>query len=433
MTTPNGMIDLNPKQTSIRNHIFKVATKCFELYGSVQIDTPVVEMLSTVNNLYGGDFNKQVFMLEDKKDGDSSDPSESAMLLRYDLTVPLCRYVNSLNLKQFKRHQIGKVYRKDHAQVSKGRYREFYQMDFDIVGSSENNIYDIEMIDCLTNVMNKLIGIENVIIKLNHRGIVNSLLEYSGVPNNLVKQVSSILDRLDKMEFKDIYDELTNLIGANSSQVLFTIYENKLGIEELMTTIKVDQNTKDCVTQILSFKPNLVFDPFLIRGMDYYTGIIYEVTYINKEIMPFTICAGGRYDNMIGSFGGQNVPAIGMSLGVERIAKILEKISECENLPQMYDVYVATVCKTSLTTITTEQMLLCSELRSIGLRVLTTHIKEQVFKRHLDNVFNNNIPYMVIIGDKELETDTISIKNISTREQILIKRSELKEYFKNKF
>jgi len=212
MANPNGMIDLDPYQTAIRNHIFNVSDKCFKTRGSVQIDTPAIEMFQTVQNLYGGDFNKQVFMLENDnnycKNNNEEKYIDTRMLLRYDLTVPLCRYISSNAIKQFRRHQIGKVYRKDHAQISKGRFREFYQMDFDIIGQSEENIYDIEMIDTLCDVMEKLIGLNNVTIKINHKSIVNSLLDYSKILDENRQQTCSILDRLDKVKFDDMKKEL---------------------------------------------------------------------------------------------------------------------------------------------------------------------------------------------------------------------------------
>lgn len=427
MASPNGMIDLDPYQTAIRNHIFKVANKCFETRGSVQIDTPAVEMFQTVQNLYGGDFNKQVFMLDDNepKENEEVKTVDTRMLLRYDLTVPLCRYVSSKNLKQFRRHQIGKVYRKDHAQISKGRFREFYQMDFDIIGNSEANIYDFEMVDTLCDVMDKLIGLNNVVIKINHRGIVSALLNFAQIPIELRQQTCSILDRLDKVKFCDVQAELMSLIGDTSTGLLSVVYEDT-SFDRINSLLTLDS---DVLKQLIRFRPCLQFDPFLIRGMDYYTGIIFEVGYLNKEIMPFTISAGGRYDNMIGSFGSGDVPAIGMSLGIERIAKILEHTYLKDHVAQQYDIYVATICKTIDENITFEQMKLCSELRSAGFRVLTTHIKEQKFKRHFDSVLGRNIRFMVILGDQEMQNNTISIKNIETKEQISINRTELINYF----
>lgn len=432
MSNPNGMIDLDPQQTAIRNHIFSIANKCFEARGSVQIDTPAIEMFQTVKNLYGGDFNKQVFTLDDNepKDNEETKTIDTRMLLRYDLTVPLCRFVSSRNIKQFRRHQIGKVYRKDHAQVSKGRFREFYQMDFDIIGNSDGNIYDFEMIDTLCDVMDKLIGLGDVVIKINHRGIVSALLDYANVSIELRQQVCSILDRLDKVKFQDIQTELISIIGDQSVGLLSVVYENP-SFEVISKLLNLDTNVLNCMQQLFKFKQCLVFDPFLIRGMDYYTGIIFEVGYTHKEIMPFTISAGGRYDNMIGSFGGESIPAIGMSLGIERIAKILEQTTMKDCVYQLYDIYVATVCKTIDENITFEQMKLCSELRTKGYRVLTTHIKEQKFKRHLDNVFNNNIKCMLILGDNELKNNSISIKNMDTRDQITVNRSELLTYLTN--
>jgi histidyl-tRNA synthetase len=447
---PTGMIDLDEKQMEIRNRIFNIANKCFLARGSVQIETPAIEMFSTIKNLYGGDFNKQVFTLDGGETEEIND-MDNKMLLRYDLTVPLCRYVSSNALRQFKRHQIGKVYRKDHAQISKGRFREFYQMDFDIVGNSDCHIYDIEIIDCICDVMNKLLGLENVIIKINHKCVVISLLNCANVQEEVRTSVCSILDRLDKVKFSEIEDELLTITSENSVQILKNIY-NTFGINNfdqksillLNDVLKFDDATLENLMTLSQFKENLAkrlnspilisFDPFLIRGMDYYTGILFEVGYTNKEIMPFTICAGGRYDNMIEKFNEIHTPAIGMSIGIERVARILEQTYFASRKPQnKYDIYVATISKTIDRAVTIEQMNICSELREYGYRVLTTHIKEQKFNRHFENVFKESIPFMVIIGDSELKSNTIAIKNITTKEQIVIPRANLISYFQDIF
>ena len=164
--TPLGTRDLFGKDLLVREKIFDIAKKCFRLRNAVQLDTPVVELYTLVKNLYGDEFTKLVYKLND---GGGDD-----LILRYDLTVPLARYVATNGLKSFRRYQIGKVYRRDDPQISKGRYREFYQMDFDIIGDDQETcIYDTEILDLMVELLDKLIGCGTYSIKINHREILS--------------------------------------------------------------------------------------------------------------------------------------------------------------------------------------------------------------------------------------------------------------------
>lgn len=418
---PAGMIDLEPKHLALRKHIFNIAEKCFTLRGAKQIETPAIELLSTVTNLYGEEFDKLVYTL----DQDADDESKQKLIMRYDLTVPLARYIGSNGLKSLKRFQIGKVYRRDTPQIQKGRYREFYQCDFDIVGNDDGSyVYDLEMLETLHDVLDQLINCKKIVIKLNHREIVNNILIYASIPVDKILTVCSTLDKLDKKTWSEISAEL---VDKKISNDCITILENlmlelfdKTNDEKLK--ILTDKNilsepVLNNMMAIMTFinlmnYNNFILEPFLIRGMDYYTGIIYEAQYIDSSIMPFTIAAGGRYDNMMEKFShAGKIPSIGMSLGIERIAKILEQTFEMIEPP--YDVYIASIGKN----MAPYKIQIASELRKHNIMSTMSHLNDQKMRHQMDVVFEKKIPVMVIIGTSELETKTVTIKNILTKTQ----------------
>lgn len=418
---PAGMIDLEPKHLALRKHIFNIAEKCFTLRGAKQIETPAIELLSTVTNLYGEEFDKLVYTL----DQDADDESKQKLIMRYDLTVPLARYIGSNGLKSLKRFQIGKVYRRDTPQIQKGRYREFYQCDFDIVGNDDGSyVYDLEMLETLHDVLDQLINCKKIVIKLNHREIVNNILIYASIPVDKILTVCSTLDKLDKKTWSEISAELVDKKITNDC---ITILENlmlelfdKTNDEKLK--ILTDKNilsepVLNNMMAIMTFinlmnYNNFILEPFLIRGMDYYTGIIYEAQYIDSSIMPFTIAAGGRYDNMMEKFShAGKIPSIGMSLGIERIAKILEQTFEMIEPP--YDVYIASIGKN----MAPYKIQIASELRKHNIMSTMSHLNDQKMRHQMDVVFEKKIPVMVIIGTSELETKTVTIKNILTKTQ----------------
>lgn len=408
MSTPTGTRDLNNNEVALRNQIFNIATTILKKRNAHQIDTPVIELLSTVNTLYGGEFDKLVYKLSDKdKEKDNN------LLLRYDLTVPFARYVGEHGLQKFKRFQYGKVYRRDTPQIGRGRYREFYQLDYDIAGDDNgSNINDYEMLETLSELLDTIIGKNTYTVKLNHKDIVIKMLSDLHIEESKFSDVFCALDKLDKRTFDEIEDELKLSISEHQCLMLKQLYEsNNIEneyIKEIMTFLQCLNIT------------NYIFDPFLIRGMDYYTGIIYEVTYNDKDVMPSTISAGGRYDNMIEIFSNKGkIPAIGLSLGIDRIVKIL-KFDNSDETPQIF------VASTG-DNMSVERAILSAELRRYGYSVVTADTETSKLKRQLTDVlqkYSDNIPVMIIIGENELETNTITIKNMKTREQFIINRCE---------
>lgn len=392
----------------------------------------VAELYETVTNLYGEEFDKLVYTLNIPEQEDDRQEKQK-LILRYDLTVSLARYVSSYNLKQFRRYQIGKVYRRDNPQIQKGRYREFYQCDFDIIGDDQNsNTYDLEMISTMHDILDKLVGKTNVVININHKNIVLHILKMAHVPEKLFGPVCSALDKLDKKIFSDIVPELKEKgLSEESINKLNHMYQSAY---DPSCDNSLDPKTMQTMKTIIKFTndmhyKNFVTDPFLIRGLDYYTGIVYEATYNDLNIMQTSIASGGRYDKMIEKFTGSSIPAIGMSLGVERIAKILEMTQPLfSSYKPSFDVYIASIGESSHI----EKIKLCSELRSLGVKATMSHIAAQKMRHQFDIIFEYNIPYMITIGETEIQNNTIRIKNIKNKKQCDVAREKGINYFSQK-
>lgn len=436
---PAGMVDLDQNDMIIRNYIFDIAKKELLLRDAIQIETPVMELYSTVESLYGDEFNKLVYTLND--DGNK-------LIMRYDMTVPLARYVGINGLLKFRRFQYGKVYRKDTPQISKGRLREFYQFDYDIVGDDQQSgINDLEMLETLNTILSNLLGKNTFTIKFNYKSIVTTILTHCGIPNELFKQVFSTIDKLDKKLWEDIVSELYEK-GLDKKMIekleyLHSCFNTELKqVDEqfkiLDNSIDLDSNIKHYLNTIILFfsrmkLTNFKLDPFLIRGMDYYTGLLFEVTYNDSIILESTIAAGGRYDNMIGNFSNKalSIPAIGMSLGVERIAKILEQTSlKSKTKRQCPDIYVATIGENMIV----ERVALCSELRDMGYCAVMSDLLNPKMRSQFTSVFEDYsdiIPVMVCIGNKEIVEGMLTVKDVRHSIQKTLKKDEALEFIRD--
>ena len=334
----NGMKDILPQEMQIRDYLIALVKETYRSFGFTPIETPVVESLANLTSKQGGDNEKLIFKimkrgqklnLENAKTED--DLADSG--LRYDLTVPLVRYysnhANELP-KPFKALQIGPVFRADRPQ--KGRFREFYQCDIDILGEP-GNLAEIELILATTTLLGK-IGFEGFTVHINDRKILKAMAAYSGFPAEAVDQVFITLDKMDKIGKDGVAEELTsNGFSQEAVDTYLALFreleEQEDGIsylgEKLAGTLEpgTAENLKtivDSVRKTSSVNFDLKFDPTLVRGMSYYTGTIFEI-----EIAGLGCSAGGggRYDEMVGKFTNMATPACGFSIGFERIITIL--------------------------------------------------------------------------------------------------------------
>ena len=429
--TPCGMRDFSTEDVKIRQNIFNKVRSLFELRGGCEIDTPAAELMTTVEGIYGEEFNKLVY----KTGEDSSEP----LLLRYDLTVPLARYINSNGLSVFRRFQIGKVYRKDHPQADKGRFREFYQCDFDIVGTDNNlMIHDTEILDLLNNCLNVLLG-NTYKILINHRQIVYRILELVGIDENKYNDICPTLDKMDKKPWDEIVTELVNVrkLTDKNIQVLTSIKNNidtfnGSNINLLNYMMEQEYVRKDTYDELsllfenlemLNIEENFTFNPFLIRGLDYYTGIIYEAVYNDSTIMPSSIASGGRYDKMLGKIGTRgDIPAIGMSLGIERLVVILETINP--SLKSAFIKYPLVYITSAGKNMMKNRIKLCTCLRNNGVFAIMPNKENVKMGANFKEVFDNNIKYMAILGENEIKTDTVTLKDIIKKEETVLNRNE---------
>lgn len=443
---PKGTRDFSPVEMARRNYIFDTISEVFTLYGFRPIETPAMENLSTLLGKYGDEGDKLLFKILNSGDWMSKtsqeylDNKDSVKLtsqvsekgLRYDLTVPFARYVvqhrNEIQFP-FKRYQIQPVWRADRPQ--KGRYREFYQCDADVVGSN-SLINEVELLQIVDEVFSRL-GI-NVIIKLNNRKVLAGIAEYIGVPDKII-DITVAIDKLDKIGMAAVEAELAErglsveaieklrpILGISGtvyerleqlSQILAGSKTGTLGVEELKDVVNL--------TKMLGLRSELDLDVSLARGLNYYTGTIIEVK--AKDVAIGSITGGGRYDNLTGIFGMTGVSGVGISFGADRIYDVLNTL----------DLYPEST--TSATTVmfanlgekeSAKALSIASGLRKSGISAEvypdTTKMKKQM--AYADNC---NIPYVAIIGSEELDNGTITLKNMKTGEQSVIPESGISE------
>ncbi|KAG2316267.1 hypothetical protein Bca52824_019389 [Brassica carinata] len=326
---PKGTRDFAKEQMIVREKAFSIIQNVFKKHGATALDTPVFELRETLMGKYGED-SKLIY--------DIADQGGELCSLRYDLTVPFARYVAMNGIVSFKRYQIAKVYRRDNP--SKGRYREFYQCDFDIAGLSEPMGPDFEVVKILTELLDKL-EIGDYVVKLNHRKLLDGMLEICGVPAEKFRTICSSIDKLDKQSFEQVKKEMVEEKGLSSeiADRIGSFVKEKGAPMELLTKLReegseflANNSSKEALDELsIMFEAlerskcshRIVFDLSLARGLDYYTGVIFEAVCKGAEVG--SIAAGGRYDNLIGMFGSKQVPAVGMSLGIERVFNIMEE------------------------------------------------------------------------------------------------------------
>ncbi len=333
-----GMKDILPREMQIRDYLISLIKDTYASFGFTPIETPAVENIANLSSKQGGENEKLIFKILKRGEKLNLETAQSEADLadgglRYDLTVPLVRFYsnNAASLPSpFKALQIGPVWRADRPQ--KGRFRQFYQCDIDILGEP-GNLAEIELILATTTTMGK-IGFKNFKIKINDRRILKAMAAYSGFPEEEYDSVFIILDKMDKIGLDGVTEELIKARYAQESVDKYV--ELFKGIEEADDGLayvagKIQDNLEDGVKESLGeiissvnstkeYSFDVVFDPTLVRGMSYYTGTIFEI-----EVPEFgsSVGGGGRYDKMVGKFTGQDTPACGFSIGFERIVTIL--------------------------------------------------------------------------------------------------------------
>jgi histidyl-tRNA synthetase len=427
-----GARDFLPAQMIIRGKAFDLITSVFKKHGAVEIDTPVFELKETLMGKYGED-SKLIY--------DLNDQGGELLSLRYDLTVPFARYMATHNLTSLKRYHIGKVYRRDNPQMSKGRFREFFQCDFDIAGGNYGiMIPDAEVIKIVVEILTQL-PIGNFNIKINHRLLLDSMVEICGIGNDKYKLVCSSIDKLDKEEWEQVRDELINVKGVTEEQAdklkNFVVLKDKpkILLEKLLTMKEFLENEKgkkalDEMTllidylQILEVEKYCTFDLSLARGLDYYTGLIYETVLTDTDEVG-SISGGGRYDNLIGMFSGKQIPAVGVSIGIERIFNILEK--HYKNDDTLRSSYTEVLVCAAGKNLTKERYKIINELWNNGINAEILYNENPRMDKQLDYGLNNKIPFMIFIGENELKENKVKIKCLANSQELTVDRDKMVE------
>ena len=447
---PQGTRDFGPDVVRKRNYIFNTIRNVFELYGFQPLETPAMENLETLMGKYGEEGDKLIFkILNNGLDNPEKEKQVREDLeiilkgknvkgiteraLKYDLTIPFARYVamnHNLLSFPFKRYQIQPVWRADRPQ--KGRYREFYQCDADVVGSN-SLLNEVELALIYHQVFTQL-GIKSYELKINHRKILAGLAELCGGAEKM-NDIAVAIDKLDKIGVVKVKDELKQK-GLNEKQL--SIIEKYLAIEgsnsekinELNNLIgstesgrKGIEEIESIVTELTTHSSQLTIDPTLARGLNYYTGIIFEAK-APVEVKIGSIGGGGRYDDLTGLFGVPNIPGVGISFGVDRIYDVMEEL----NLFPA-DVHVGTqVLFFNLGENESKVAFeLMQQLRNKNVRCELYH-ENVKFDKQFKYAEKKNIPYAVIIGSKELEEKTCTIKNLLQNSQQTISQQELLNY-----
>ena len=448
---PQGTRDFSAEVVRKRNFIFSVIRNVFELYSFQPLETPAMENLDTLMGKYGEEGDKLIFKIlnnginnekniEKSKVGfekllegkSSSDITERA--LKYDLTIPFARYVAMNHTKltfPFRRYQIQPVWRADRPQ--KGRYREFTQCDADVVGSL-SLLNEVEFANIYHEVFIQL-GLKNYELKINSRKILVALAELCGGADKMI-DITIAIDKLDKIGLEKVKEELEQR-GLNIDQVkIIESYLNITGTnEEKLTQIKsltgllpIGKEGIDEVEFLFNQtkNTNLTIDFTLARGLNYYTGIIFEAK-APGEVKMGSIGGGGRYDDLTGLFGVPNIPGVGISFGVDRIYDVLEELNL---FPQ--DVQVSTKALFFNMGETESQFAfgIMQKLRSSGIACELYHEASKITKQ-FTYAEKKNIPFVIIIGSKEIEEKNCAVKNLATGNQEIVPFERLADYLKS--
>lgn len=428
---PKGTRDSDPEQMSIREKCFDLIKGVFLRHGAVGIDTPVFERKEILTGKYGED-SKLIY--------DLADQGGEMLSLRYDLTVPFARFLAMHKITNIKRYHIARVYRRDNPAMNRGRFREFYQCDYDIAGTYAQMVPDSEAIKVLSEVLTSL-NIGPFKIKLNHRKLLDGLMAVCGVPATKFRSICSAIDKLDKEPWDAVESEMVNQKGLDKEVAArIGTYVTRppgrpkdfLAELEQDSLLSTHQGAKEAFEDLrlmfnyceaLGCLDYVSFDLSLARGLDYYTGVIYEAMLTDTDRVG-SIAAGGRYDGLIGMFSGTTVPAVGVSIGIERILTILEEMErERQGIIRSTktEVLVASIGSNLLH----ERMLLCAELWRNDVYAEFLYDLAPKPKKQMDHALENKIPFVLWIGESEIAAGEVKLKDMEQHTEEIVKRHEI--------
>ncbi len=419
--TLSGFMELLPNEQVLFNQMVDKIRSSYEKFGFLPIDTPVIESSEVLLAKAGGETEKQLYTFTK---GDSN------LTLRFDLTVPLAKYVaeyyNQITFP-FRRYQIGKVYRGERAQ--RGRFREFYQCDIDIIGDGELNIINDAEIPAIMHETFKNLGLENFSIHINNRKILNGLFEAANVKEKSV-DIMRTIDKIEKIGketviaiFKDDYkmeeDSINTIVSfieidGTTDEKIKKLED--LGIDNELYKKGIEE-LKEVVKHIRLFNvPDEAFeiDLSIARGLDYYTGTVYE-TFLNDYKSIGSICSGGRYNDLAGYYTDKELPGVGMSIGLTRLFFILNDIGLIKTDKKS----ISDVLVISMIDDLSKSIEVANELRNAGINT-EIYFDNKKIKAKFKYADKLNIPYVIVIGEDEIKSGMFTIKNMQegTQEQL---------------
>ena len=449
---PKGTRDFSPAEMACRNYIFDTVKSIFKKYGYAPLETPAMENLTTLLGKYGDEGDKLLFKILNSGEAfagvDAEELSHSNALslkvcekgLRYDLTVPFARYVvqhqNEITFP-FKRFQIQPVWRADRPQ--KGRYREFYQCDVDVIGS-QSQINELELVQIADEVFRKLDI--NVCIKINNRKVLQGLAEIIGHPDKLV-DITVAIDKIDKIGLQAVKEELAERgIDSDGIAILEPILQmqgtNREKLSAIRTVLAGSSTTSGCSTasevglkgvdeleelfnyiESANIKQKVEIDLSLARGLNYYTGAIFEVKALDFQIG--SICGGGRYDNLTGIFGLPNISGVGISFGADRIYDVLKGL---DKFPKDAIEGTKLLFSNMGSAETAYALPIAAQLRSQGISC-EIYPDNTKLKKQFDYATKKGIRYFAIIGEDEIKAGEVTLKDLTTGTQQRVPKEEL--------
>ncbi|MFQ8661875.1 MAG: histidine--tRNA ligase [Clostridia bacterium] len=420
-----GFMELLPNEQILFNQIKETIEKTYKKFGFLPIDTPVVELAEILLAKAGGETEKQIYRFQ-KGDTD--------LALRFDLTVPLAKYVakNYGNLSfPFRRYQIGKVYRGERAQ--KGRYREFYQCDIDIIGDGKLGLINDAEIPSIIYTIFRDLGFKDFTIRINNRRILNGIFESINQKENS-EEILRIIDKIEKIGKNSVIEEFEK-IGLNEEQIqkIIDFIEIQGTSDEKIEKLEglgiqneiFNQGVRELKTVIENVRlfgvpeENFNVDLTIARGLDYYTGTVYE-TFLNEYRELGSVCSGGRYENLAEYYTNKNLPGVGVSIGLTRLFSKLNEL----NIIKADKKSVAEILIIPMVEDLKEPIKLATKLRNAGINT-EIYLNEKKIKAKFKYADKLEIPYVIVIGEDEIKENVVTIKNMKTGEEVKASNNEI--------
>ncbi len=388
--TPKGMRDIGPEEMFVREEVISKIRTTFQSYGYRPIETPAMEYLETMRAKAGQEVDKQIFVIDGDEYG-----------LRFDLTVPLARFAASADVpKPFKRYAIDVVWRKEEPQ--RGRFREFYQADADIIGSGSMRC-EAELLSLARDVCIAF-GFDKPKIMLNNRKILDGIAASVGVEGEERAEMFRVLDKLDKIGEEEVEKLLREILGKKADQLIKVIWAKGDNEKKLAMAAKYSEEGVKEMKEILALCDfPIEFDLFLVRGLGYYTGPVYEIK-LSDDIG--TVMAGGRYDNLLGVYG-QPSPAVGISVGIERLITLIGEQKKGGTKKTDTVVFVAAV-KSEFYSYAVE---VAAKFRAMGIEC-ETDLNERNLRKQFDYANSLSIPFVAVVGEREKSEKKVTLRDM---------------------